>query len=355
MSISFNPWSSAAHFVDQNVLSRANALADTVRDKVGDAAGALATVRNDVRDGVVDTWNSVPGHDKAEQVVGDLTDKLPFNNVAKAGLRALAGQKEITLDQDAVEGIQNDPDFKKKDAQIDKLVVDAAQKDPRYGQSDFDIKLSDVPGIKDNSDLSSLALGGESGSGSKWHQLEHLLDKSDPEVRKTWGVAGNEQTWLLRHCQLGGEAHVSKDGTITIKYEVNDTLDLTPHHKMTLSNHDPYDVISAGMGAMWHGVLGASKPHITATFTRTVPGTGPQATGVADAGGTSTGLQPQGPGGVGTRAQDALGDLLQIGSETHAAVHADLNGGKFGFLGVPADLAKGARHLAGDAWHGLGL
>ena len=348
MSLSFNPWSSAAHFVDQNVLHRANSLANTVLDKAGDAAHALGTVRDDVRDGMVGAWNSVPGHDKVEQVAGDLTDKLPFNNVLKAGVRALAGQKEITLDQDAVQGIQDDPDFKKKDAQIDTLVVDAAKKDPRYGQSDFDIKLSDVPGIKDNKDLSSLALGGESGSGSKWHQLTHALDRDDPEVRKTWGVAGNEQTWLLRHCQLGGTAHVAKDGTITIKYEVNDTLDLTPHHKMTLSNHDPYDVISAGMGAVWHGVLGASKPHITASFTRTVPGTGPQPAGVADTGGTSTGPQ--------ARDRGVLGDLLQIGSDTHAAVHADLNGGgKFGFLDVPGDLATGARHLAGDALRGLGF
>ena len=331
MSLNFNPWSPVAHFVDQNVLPRANALADAALDKAKNVADDLASARNTVRDGVVDTWNSVPGHDKAEQLAGDLTDKLPFNNVVKAGVRALGGQKEITLDQDAVEGIQNDPDFKKKDAQIDNLVVDAAKKDPRYGQSDFDIKLSDIPAIKDDKDLSSLALGGESGSGSKWHQLTHALDPFDPEVRKTWGVAGNEQTWLLRHCQLDGTAHVSKDGTITIKYEVKDTLDLTPHHQMTLSNHDPYDVISAGMGAMWHGVLGASKPRITATFTRTVPGTGA----------TPAGLQSQDPatagtGGVGSQARGLLDDLLQVGSRKLADVHADLGGGgRFGFLGAP--------------------
>jgi len=312
MSISFNPWSPISNFVNHDVLSPVNSFASTLRDKAGDAVHALGSVRGDVRDGMVDAWNSVPGHEKAEQVVGDLADKVPFNNVVKASVRALAGQKAITLDKDAVDEIQDDPDFKRKDADIDKRVVDAAKKDPRYGRSDFDIKLSDIPDIKKDGDL-ALALGGDSGSESKWHQLTHIWDMSDPEVRKTWGVAGNELTWLLRHCELGGAAHVSRDGTITIKYEVNDTLDLTPHHKMTLSNHDPYDVISAGMGAMWHGALGASKPHISASFVRTVPGTGPQPAGVANTGGTTTGLQPHAPANFETQAPGPLGGLLRIG------------------------------------------
>jgi len=311
MSISFNPWSPIAHLVNNDVLSPAKSLAGVVRDKAGDAVHALGAARDDVRDGMVDAWKSVPGHGKVDQELGDLTDKLPFNNVVKAGVRALAGQKEITLDKDAVDEIQDDPDFKRKDADIGKLVIDAAKKDPRYGQSDFDIKLSDIPGVRKDGDL-ALALGGDSGSGSKWHRLEHILDTSDPQVRKTWGVAGNELTWLLRHCELGGTAHVSKDGTISIKYQVDDTLDLTPHHKMSLSNHDPYDDVSAVMGAVWHGFLGASKPHITANFTRTIPGTGPRTASVANAGGTTTGLPTQGSANL-DQAPGPLGGLLQIG------------------------------------------
>jgi hypothetical protein len=312
MSISFNPWSPISHLVNNDVLSPAKAFAGAVRDKAGDAVHLLGSARDDVRDGVIDVWNDVPGHDKAEQVVGNLTDQLPYNNVVKAGVRALAGQKEITLDKDAVDEIQADPDFQRKDADIDKLVVDAARKDPRYGQGDFDIKLSDIPDVRKDGDL-ALALGGDSGSGSKWHQLTHFWDTSDPEVRKTWGVAGNELTWLLRHCELGGTAHVSKDGTIKIEYHVDDTLDLTPHHKMTLSNHDPYDDISAGMGAVWHGLLGASKPHVTATFTRTVPGTGPQAASVAGANGGTSAAPSKGSSNWETQAPGPLGGLLQIG------------------------------------------
>lgn len=202
MSISFNPWSPIAHFVNNDVLSPVKSLASTARDKAGDAVHALGAARDDVRDGMVDAWKSVPGHGKVDQALGDLTDKLPFNNVVKAGVRALAGQKEITLDKDAVDEIQDDPDFKRKEADIDKRVVDAARKDPRYGQSDFDIPLSDIPDVRKDGDL-ALALGGDSGSGSKWHQLTHFWDSSDPDVRKTWGVAGNELTWLLRHCELG--------------------------------------------------------------------------------------------------------------------------------------------------------
>jgi len=247
---------------------KASPVLETVVDKTAPVLGAA---RDDVRDGLVSTWNHVPGNEKAEKAVADLTDRLPFNNAAKASLQALFGAKEITLDKDATDGIQNDPDFLAKEKQINADVVNAAKADPRYGKTEFDISLSDLYKSQNKYPESGgrvpLGLGGESGQSSKWDQARHFYDLDDPNVEKTWQVAANEQTWLLRHCQLDGTAHVAKDGTITIDYKVSDKLDLSPHGKVD----DAYDVVSKGLGTVWHGVLGAEAPDVTGTFTRTVP------------------------------------------------------------------------------------
>ena len=240
-------------------------------DKSAPVRDVVADVRDDVRDTAVSTWNHVPGNETAEKLVGDLTDRLPFNNAAKASLEALFGAKEITLDKDATDGIQKDPDFLAKEKQINADVQSAAKADPRYGKTEFDISLSDLYKSQNKYPESEgrvpLGLGGESGQSDKWDQARHFYDLDDPDVKKTWQVAANEQSWLLRHCQLDGTAHVAKDGTVTIDYKVTDTLDLSPHGKVD----DAYDVVSKGLGTVWHGVLGAEAPDVTGTFTRTVP------------------------------------------------------------------------------------
>ncbi|MEK8031306.1 hypothetical protein AACH06_10800 [Ideonella sp. DXS29W] len=260
-------WDKASPVLE-TALEKGAPIAEAAWDKV---SPPLYAARDGVRDGAVAAWNHVPGHDQAEKTVADWTDKLPFNNVAKASIEALFGAEHVTLDKDATDGIQKDPGFLDAEKKINVDVTAAAKADPRYGKTDFDISLSDMykgQGLYAESDGKvPLTLGGESGESDKWDQAKHFYDLSDPNVKKTWQVAGNEQTWLLRHCQLDGTAHVAKDGTITIDYKVNDRLDLTPHGKVD----DAYDVVSKGMGSVWHGLMGAEMPEVTGSFTRTVP------------------------------------------------------------------------------------
>lgn len=248
MSITFNPFSSAYHFVEQKALP------------------ALDAARDSMRDGMVNAWNKLPGNEAAESMINKVVDKMPFNNAASAAFRALAGQKEITLDKDATDGIQADPDFAKKEQDI----VGQIQKDDRYGKQDFDIPLTEL--YKDDKGKLLLELGGQRGDMGMKDQLLHAWDLKNPEIQKTWKVAGNEQTWLLRHCTLSGTAHVSKDGTIKIDYKVKDTLDLSAQP----GREGAYNGVSKVLGGIWHGVMGAEKPTMTGTFSRTVAGTGPE-------------------------------------------------------------------------------
>lgn len=258
MSISLNPFSSAMHFVEQKALP------------------FLDHTRDTMRNGMVNAWNKMPGNEAAESMINKVVDKMPFNNAASAAFRALAGQKEITLDKDATDGIQADPDFAKKEQDI----VGQIQKDDRYGQQDFEVSLSDL--YKDDKGQLLLELGGQRGDMGMKDQLLHAWDLKNPDIQKTWKVAGNEQTWLLRHCTLSGTAHVSKDGTIKIDYKVRDTLDLSAQP----GREGAYNGVSKVLGGVWHGMMGAEKPEMTGTFSRTVAGTGPAA--AQDAGGDVT-------------------------------------------------------------------
>jgi hypothetical protein len=259
MSLSFNPVTSFQNFVEQK------------------AWPVLDAARDSVRDGMVSAWNKLPGNEAAEAALGKLADKLPFNNALGASFRALAGQKEVTLDKDATDAIQRDPSFIKAENDINERVKTAALKNENYGKSAFDIPLSELyPETKGNT---LLELGGQRGNMPMKDQLLNAWDVSNPEIRKTWNVAGNEQTWLLRHCQLNGTAHVAKDGTITIDYKVRDQLDLSAQP----GREGAYNGVSKVMGGVWHGLMGAEAPQMTGTFTRTVPGIEPLAVNGPDA------------------------------------------------------------------------
>jgi hypothetical protein len=282
--MSFNPISSVSHFVKDTVNAASDAVHDTVlgeasnvqhvvEDKALPAAGhfvrdtvapPLAAARDAVRDRAVSTWNKLPGNELVESAVGKLADHLPFNNAAEAAFRALAGKKEITLDKDATDEIQRDPSFLEAEKRINPLVVAKAKENEKYGKEAFDIPLSELG----NNGNVLLELGGQRGEGmSMKQQLLHAWELTNGDIRKTWGVAGNELTWLLRHCQLSGTAHVAKDGSITIEYTVKDHLDLSAQD----GRSGAYNDVSKVTGGIWHGVLGAEKPVVTGTFTRTVP------------------------------------------------------------------------------------
>ncbi len=230
-------------------------------DMVGDGASyawqhrsVLADARDTVRDGAVATWNSLPGNDAVEAVLGDVADRLPFNNAIGAGLQALSGSDQITLDADATQAIQRDPGFLQTEANI----VDSIQQLDGFGERAMNIPLADL-----DVDL-VVELGGKRGEGDMKEQALHFYDLSDPKVKQTWGVATNELTWLLRHARLDGTAHVAKDGSISIDYSIHDKLDL----RASPGRSEAYNTVSQVLGTVWHDVLGAEEAQVTGAFSR---------------------------------------------------------------------------------------
>jgi hypothetical protein len=214
----------------------------------------LADARDTVRDGVVGTWNSLPGNDAVEWVVGSAADHLPFNNAMGAAFEALSGSNHISLDADATQAIQADAGFLQTEAEI----VASIQQYDGFGERALTIPLADL-------DVNLVVeLGGQRGAGSMKEQFMHIYDLSDANVRQTWQVAANELTWLLRHARLDGTAHVAQDGSITIDYNIHDRLDL----RASPGRSEAYNTASTVLGTVWHDVLGAEEAQVTGSFSR---------------------------------------------------------------------------------------
>ncbi len=201
-------------------------------------------------------------HDKTSDVantlskvhsVGDLINVLPFNNSAEAATKALLGQDRITLDKDAIAEIKHDPAF----VAHEKKLIEAIKARPEYGDGkSFSVPLADLDVDK------VVEFGGKRGKESMGSQLKHIYDFTDPDVRATLKVAGNDLTWLLRHATVGGTAHVDQKGNIKIDYEVSDKLDLRPGKGRT----GAYNTTNQILGTIWHDVLGAKEARVVGDF-----------------------------------------------------------------------------------------
>ncbi|MCB0374934.1 MAG: hypothetical protein KDD04_03350, partial [Sinomicrobium sp.] len=211
----------------------------------GSVTGALGTVRDTVRDGTVDIWNSVPGNEFVEDKAGDLIDRVPFGNVAEAAFRELAGQGTIALDADAIARVQADPAMQAYEANI----VSNIEADPRYGNEAFTYEMS-----------GGVEFGGQRAPGDMGDQFR---DPLNPQYRDTWNVAGNELTWLLRHANVNAVAAVDANGAISITYSLYDVLDLRPGE----GRSEEYNKVTEVLGTVWHDILGAEESEITATWT----------------------------------------------------------------------------------------
>ncbi len=208
-----------------------------------------SSFRDTVRDGGVDAWNSIPGNDRVESVFGDATDRLPFNNAISTSARALAGDTDIQLDQDATDAIQRDPGFIEVEERLVAQIEQRVAQNGDLGSQGLTIPLSELePNLV-------VELGGQRGS----------LNPLSADSRATWEVAGDELTWLLRHARLDGTAHVSPSGEISIDYKISDVLDLRPGDGRSL----PYNAVTAVTGTLWHDVLGAEESAITGEFSTT--------------------------------------------------------------------------------------
>lgn len=152
------------------------------------------------------------------------------------------------MDRDATDRIQADPAFIRTESEI----VAHIQNLEGYGEVPLTVPLSET-GVDLN-----VQLGG---------QRDSFRDITSP---RTWGVARNELTWLLRHAQLDGTAHVDASGDITIDYTISDTLDLRPGD----GRGTAYNLVTGGAGFVWHDVLGAEEASVTGDFTSTPALTG---------------------------------------------------------------------------------
>lgn len=234
---------------------------DDVQDLVGDTlSSGLDAGRKglnflqDKTSDVVDTLSEVDS-------LGDFVNVLPFNNSLVAGAKSLLGEDRITLDKDAIELIKHDPAF----VSHEKDLIDAIKARPEYGDGkSFSVPLADL-------DVDQVVeFGGKRGQEDMGSQWKHLYDFTDPDVRATWKVAGNDLSWLLRHATVDGTAHVDGKGNIKIDYQVRDQLDLQP----AKGRGGEYNKVSEILGAGWHGLLGAEKSQVVGSFTVEKPAAG---------------------------------------------------------------------------------
>ncbi len=74
--------------------------------------------------------------------------------------------------------------------------------------------------------------------------------------------ATHSQTWTVRAATVSAKFLAHKSGDISIDYQLDDTLDLMPawfsKERTGLSGFG-YNVTTSITGAVWHGLLGASK------------------------------------------------------------------------------------------------
>ena len=189
----------------------------------------------------------------SDDPVGNLIDMVPFKNSAKAAIQELPpfSRDEIKLDGDAIELIKKDPAFIAHESEV----AAALKQDPRYGHENFSVPLSELPVEQ------YVEFGGKRGAGNMKDQLLHAWDITDPDIRATWKVAGNDLSWLLRHAKVDGTAHVDQGGNVKIDYQVTDKLDLRPN-----GSSGAYDKVTEVMGTVWHDVLGAKESKISGTF-----------------------------------------------------------------------------------------
>jgi hypothetical protein len=146
----------------------------------------------------------------------------------------------------ALEKIKNDPDMLRVQSNIAKRVMS----NPGYRVVDF---------VAHDSIDNDVYFGQHGGSGL----VGMFVD------------AGYEETWMLRSAHVSGtNIRVSKNGSITIDFTVNDNLDLTADWGGTTRtgwSGFAYNAISEVLGDIWHGGFGATRTFpTTANWTTTI-------------------------------------------------------------------------------------
>ncbi len=168
------------------------------------------------------------------EVLNAIPPSMPFfNNVFETMSIALRGNKNRAyLDTNVTNALANDPAMVNYQ---NSLIFDHIMADPRYGNENFDIVFDN---LEDDGNL--IGFGG---------------------IGKIQSIP-NELTWLIRNVYVDSSASVNKDGTIIFTHQFIDRLDLRPSADRNL----PYNVITAVLGGVYHGALGAPAIDISAKW-----------------------------------------------------------------------------------------
>jgi RHS repeat-associated protein len=177
------------------------------------------------------------------------------NSFKQAVGASLVGHKDRAyLGDRLLNMIHDDPGFKS----FQNDFIQEAKKDIRYGKEDFKV----VPNQK------MVTLGGESDQTPMSKQLKDFVnpfEKTMEKYPKTWDVASNELTWILRHVNVSPVLYVNSNGTFDIKYALRDKLDLVPN------GQDPtYDAVVKVFGTVYHGILGGTPMQMHGDWRATI-------------------------------------------------------------------------------------
>jgi hypothetical protein len=153
----------------------------------------------------------------------------------------------IYLVGDALELIQNDPAFIDWRTEI----VEKIFRTDEYRKEPFVFSDSKV-----------LKFGGPRAEGS---MLMQLLDPHNPKYAQTHEANKNPLTWMLRHASITADIRVTKDGQVSISYELHDVFNLNPQKGRTIE----YNAVSSFLGPIWHDQMGASAPAVYAIWGET--------------------------------------------------------------------------------------
>ncbi len=149
----------------------------------------------------------------------------------------------------ALTAVKNDPAFLERQDQL----IQKVQDDARYGKESF----------SDGGNWYQPEFGGNRDPEDMGDQLHNIT--KHPE---TWGVAGNELTWILRHASVGGRADVTADGSMQITWTLYDVADLTPQAGRSAD----YNTWVSRLGFIYHNILGASNAmEVNATWYYSYP------------------------------------------------------------------------------------
>jgi RHS repeat-associated protein len=191
------------------------------------------------------------GHGPRRWIAGQMGLGNTANSLFEMGLHSQLQSNKVQLVGGLLDKLKADPAMVRFQKQIVKLL----KSDPRFGKVKFVMKDKTVIGF----------------GGDRWTSSDEdwgALDSTNPALHgETWGVAGNELTWAVRHASVGFEAVAKSDGTIVISYQMNDKFDLSGQS----GRSGAYNNVSNVTGFMYHDVTGGnSEMQVSASWDATI-------------------------------------------------------------------------------------